>query len=83
MILLVNCLYLFCLEWGTSNDQCVEDNSNRPRIDLKAVSIDGIKEDFWSNIVWPAGDGLFPLARILNESNLEIADPDIHIWIQE
>ena len=29
-----------------TNDQCVEDNSNRPRINLETVSIGGIKENF-------------------------------------
>jgi hypothetical protein len=82
--LLVNCLYVFRLEWRTAHDECVEDNSNRPSIDLKTVSIGGIKKNFWSNIIWRAANGLFPLAGILNEgSQSEITDFDIHIRIQE
>lgn len=67
-VLRINSLDVFRLEWRTTNDKCVEDNSNRPSIDLKAVSIGGIKKNFWSNIIGRAANSFLPLARILDES---------------
>jgi hypothetical protein len=75
---------IFGLEGRASDDESVQDDTNRPSIDLEAVPIDGIEQYFWCNIVRSTTNGLLSLAGAFNEcSEPKIADFDIHIYIEE
>src|SRR5882762_1108186 len=81
---LVNSLNIFGLERRASNDKSVQDNTHRPCVDFEAVSIRGIEQHFWCNIVWGATNSFLPLPRALNErSEPKVTDLDIHVGVEE
>jgi hypothetical protein len=75
---------IFGLEGRPSDDESIQDDTNRPSINLEAVPIDSIEQHFRCNIVRSTTNGLLPLARALNErSESKVTDFDIHIYIEE
>jgi hypothetical protein len=59
--LLVGLFDLSWLEWWPSAEHRVEDDTDRPVVDLVAVAI-AVFEHFRSQVVWCAADSLFALA---------------------
>jgi hypothetical protein len=82
--LLIDGLDLLRLEWRTTNDKCVQNDADGPGVHFEAVTVRGVEEYLWSNIIWCATDGLLAFARILDQSSkAEIPDLDIHTGIQK
>ena len=82
--LLIDRLHVFGLEWWSPNDKGIEDDTDRPRIDLEAVPIRGIKEYLGCDVIGCSTYGLLPFPRIFYQrGKSEIADLDVHVCIQE
>lgn len=72
------------MERGTTDQEGVENDADRPSVDFKAVSVCCVKEDFWGDVIGCATDGLLPLAGVLDEgSEAKIADFDVHVGVEE
>ena len=82
--LLVYGLDLLRLEWGTADNERVQDNTDGPGVHFEAVTICSIEEHLRSDIIRCAADGFFAFAGVLDQSSEpEIPDLDIHARIQK
>ncbi len=82
--LLINLLHIFGLERGTTDDESIEDNTDGPGVNFKAVSVRGVEQYLWCNVVWRATDGLLPLAGTLDKrSQAKVANLDVHVCIEK
>lgn len=64
--LLVDGLYLLRLERRTADNECVQNDANGPGVHFKAVTVCGVEEYFWSNVVRCTADSLLSFAGILD-----------------
>ena len=81
---LINLFNVFGLEGWSADDEGVKDDTDGPSVNLKAVSVRGVEQNFWRDIVWRATDGLLPLAGTLNKcGQTKVADFDVHVCIKE
>jgi hypothetical protein len=82
--LLINFFDVFSLEGWPTDDEGVEDDTDGPRVNFKAVSVRGVEQYLRSDIVRRAADGLLPLARALDKGGqTEVADFDVHVRVKE
>ena len=81
---LVNGLDVLGLERRTADDEGVQDDADGPSVDFEAVTVCGVKEDFWSDIVWSSANSFFALSGTFDEgSEAKVADFDVHVVIEE
>jgi hypothetical protein len=81
---LVDCFDILCLERWLANYESVQDNSNRPRVNLEAVSVILVEEYFRSDVVWCPADGLLTFTRALNQGcQPKVSHFDVHVGIEE
>ena len=72
------------LKGWTADDKRVQDDTDRPGINLKAVSVCSVEQYLWGNIVRRAADSLLPLARTLDKrGETKVTNLDVHIAIKE
>lgn len=82
--LLIHFFDVLGLKGRTADDECIKDDANRPGINLEAMSIRGVEQYLWCDVVGRTTDGLLPLAGTLNErGKTKVADLDVHVGIEE
>ena len=64
---LIHFLDVLRLKGWMADDKRVQDDTDRPGINLKAVSVCSVEQYLWGKIVRRAADSLLLLARALNE----------------
>jgi hypothetical protein len=80
---LVSSLNIVGLEWRFTDDQSVDDDSERPDIDLVRVTLLSL-ENLWSNIIWSTTDGSLSLSIELKfGGKTEITYLDFHLVVEE
>lgn len=80
---LVSGLNIVGLEWRFTDDQSVDDDSERPDIDLVRVTLLSL-ENLWSNIIWSTTDGSLSLSVELKfGGQTEITYLDFHLVVEE
>lgn len=48
------------------------------------MTVGGVEEDFWGNVIWSPTDRLLALSRILDQcGKTKVSDFDIHVRVQE
>ena len=81
---LINLFDVLRLKRWTADDKCVQDDTDRPGIDLKAVSVRGVEQYLWGDIVRRAANSLLPLARALDKrGETEVTNLDVHVAVKE
>ena len=81
---LIHFLDVLRLKGWTADDKRIQDDTDRPGINLEAVSVCSVEQYLWGNIVRRAADSLLPLARVLDErGETKVTNLDVHIGIKE
>lgn len=79
----IGCFDIICLEWWLSNYQCVDDDSERPNVDLEGVALLALK-DLRGDVVGGATNSSFLFAVKLELcGEAEVADFDFHLVVEE
>jgi hypothetical protein len=60
--LLINLLDVFSLEGRPTDYEGVEDDTDEPGVNFETVSVRGVEQYLWSDLVRCAADGFLPLA---------------------
>ena len=48
------------------------------------MTVGGVEQDHWGDIIWGAADSLLAFARILNQcGQTKVADLDVHVLVKE
>jgi hypothetical protein len=82
--LLIHLFDVFGLEGGPADDKCVEDDTDGPGVNLEAVSVRGVEQYLWRNVVRRATNRFLPLAGALNKrGQTKVADFDVHVRVKE
>jgi hypothetical protein len=82
--LLIHFFDVLGLEGRPADDECIKDNANRPGVNLEAVSVRGVEQYLWCDIVGRATNGLLPLAGTLNKrGKAKVTNLDVHVCIKE
>lgn len=80
----INLLDVLGLEGRTTDNKCVQDDADRPSVNLEAVPIRSIKQHLGGNIVWRATDSFLSFTGVLDQgSKTEVADLDVHVRVKE
>lgn len=81
---LVDSLDIFRLERRLPDDECIENDTDRPSIYLETMSVRYIEQHFRCNIIRRPTYRLLPLARILDQRRKpKVSHLNIHVTVKE
>lgn len=82
--LLIHFFDVFSLEGRPADDEGVEDDTDGPGVNFKTVSVRGVEQHLWRDIVWRAADGFLPFAGALDKrGQAKVPDFDVHLRVKE
>lgn len=81
---LVDSLDILRLERRLPNDECIENDTDRPSVHLETVSVCYIEQHLRRNIIRCSTDRLLPLTRILDQCRKpKVSHLNIHVPVKE